>query len=96
MPYTVLRLCGFMQALISQYAVPILEEQSVFGTDDQTRTAYLDTQDAARMTMAALRTDATINKTLTLAGPQAYTIQEVSVAAPLSHCHTDIHESEMR
>lgn len=77
MPYTVLRLCGFMQALISQYAVPILEEQSVFGTDDQTRTAYLDTQDAARMTMAALRTDATINKTLTLAGPKAYTIQEV-------------------
>jgi uncharacterized protein YbjT (DUF2867 family) len=83
MPYTVLRLCGFMQALISQYAVPILEEQSVFGTDDQTRTAYLDTQDAARMTMAALRTEATIGKTLTLAGPKAYTIQEVRAHACL-------------
>jgi uncharacterized protein YbjT (DUF2867 family) len=77
MPYTVLRLCGFMQALISQYAVPILEDQSVFGTDDQTRTAYLDTQDVARMTMAALRTDATIGKTITLAGPKAYTTSEV-------------------
>jgi hypothetical protein len=68
-----------MQALISQYAVPILEDQSVFGTDDQTRTAYLDTQDVARMTMAALRTDATIGKTITLAGPKAYTTSEVRV-----------------
>eukprot|EP00976_Prorocentrum_cordatum_P095597 1190243-Prorocentrum_minimum.AAC.1 len=43
-PFTVLRMCGFMQALISQYAVPILEEESVWGTDDTTKTAYLDTQ----------------------------------------------------
>jgi hypothetical protein len=41
MNYTVLRLCGFMQPLISGYAVPILEEQQVWGTDDDTRTAYL-------------------------------------------------------
>ena len=34
MNYTVLRLCGFMQPLISGYAVPILEEQQVWGTDD--------------------------------------------------------------
>ena len=27
MNYTVLRLCGFMQPLISGYAVPVLEEQ---------------------------------------------------------------------
>mmetsp|Transcript_31067 Transcript_31067/g.43042 ORF Transcript_31067/g.43042 Transcript_31067/m.43042 type:complete len:405 (+) Transcript_31067:102-1316(+) len=77
MPYTVLRNCGFMQALISQYAVPILEEQSVWGTSDTTRTAYLDTQDVARMTLACLRSDETVNKTYTLAGPKAYTIQEV-------------------
>lgn len=43
--YTVLRLTGFMQPLISAYAVPILEEQPVWGTSDTTRTAYLDTQD---------------------------------------------------
>eukprot|EP00241_Pyramimonas_parkeae_P005882 CAMPEP_0114252466 /NCGR_PEP_ID=MMETSP0058-20121206/15853_1 /TAXON_ID=36894 /ORGANISM="Pyramimonas parkeae, CCMP726" /LENGTH=396 /DNA_ID=CAMNT_0001366405 /DNA_START=69 /DNA_END=1259 /DNA_ORIENTATION=+ len=77
LPYTVLHMCGFMQALISQYAVPILEEQSVWGTDDETKTAYLDTQDAARMTLATLRSEAAINKSITLAGPQAYTIKEV-------------------
>jgi len=77
MPYTVFRMCGFMQALISQYAVPILEEESVWGTDDTTKTAYLDTQDAARMTLASLRTEEAIGKTITLAGPDAYTIAEV-------------------
>jgi hypothetical protein len=35
--------------------VPILEEKQVWGTNDQTRTAYLDTTDVARMTLAALR-----------------------------------------
>ena len=34
MNYTVLRLCGFMQPLISGYAVPVLEEQPLWGTDD--------------------------------------------------------------
>ena len=75
--FTTLRITGFMQPLISAYAVPILEEQSVWGTTDSTRTAYLDTQDAARMTLAAIRRDQTIGKTLVLSGPKSYTVQEV-------------------
>ena len=42
--FTILRLCGFMQAIIGNYAVPILEEKQVWGTSDATRTAYLDSQ----------------------------------------------------
>ena len=77
MDFTVLRLCGFMQPLIAGYAVPVLEEQSLWGTDDDTRTAYLDTQDVAKMTLAAVRRDEAANKVMTLAGPKAYSVREV-------------------
>ncbi|KAL2608617.1 hypothetical protein R1flu_027190 [Riccia fluitans] len=75
--YTTIRLCGFMQGLIGQYAVPILEEKSVWGTDAPTRIAYMDTQDIARLTLTALRNEKTDKKSLTLAGPRAWTTQEV-------------------
>ena len=75
--YTVLRMCGFMQAVIGNYAVPVLEEQTVWGTDDQTKTAYLDATDCAKMVLAALRNDETVGRTLTLAGPEAFTVGEV-------------------
>ena len=31
-----------VQALIGNYAVPILEDKQVWGTSDETKTAYLD------------------------------------------------------
>merc|ERR1719235_1200858 len=75
--YTIIRLCGFMQAIIGNCAIPILEERSVWGTDDQTRTAYIDTQDAAKMTLRALTKPTLIGKTITLAGPESLTTTEV-------------------
>ena len=77
MDYTVLRLCGFMQPLIAGYAVPVLEEQPLWGTDDDTKTAYLDTQDVAKMTLAAVRREEAANKVMTLAGPKSYSVREV-------------------
>ncbi|WVZ21373.1 hypothetical protein V8G54_008695 [Vigna mungo] len=75
--HIVIRLCGFMQGLIGQYAVPILEEKSVWGTDAPTRIAYMDTQDIARLTFIAIRNEKLIGKLLTFAGPRAWTTQEV-------------------
>ncbi|KAG2483956.1 hypothetical protein HYH03_017202 [Edaphochlamys debaryana] len=75
--YTVFRLCGFHQAVIGNYAVPILEDRAVWGTNDDTRTAYLDSTDVAKMTMAALRVEAASRRTLTLSGPKAWTTREV-------------------
>merc|ERR1712176_1726054 len=74
--HTVIRLCGFMRAVISQYAVPILEEKSVYGTDDQTKIAYMDTTDVAKLTLASLKKE-NCSKVLAFAGPQAFTIQQV-------------------
>ncbi|KAH9694423.1 protein HIGH CHLOROPHYLL FLUORESCENCE PHENOTYPE 244 [Citrus sinensis] len=63
--------------LIGQYAVPILEEKSVWGTDALTRIAYMDTQDIARLTFVALRNEKINGRTLTFSGPRAWTTQEV-------------------
>ncbi|PWZ52401.1 Uncharacterized protein ycf39 [Zea mays] len=75
--YIIIRLCGFMQGLIGQYAVPILEEKSVWGTDAPTRIAYMDTQDVARLTFIAMRNEKANKKLMTFAGPRAWTTQEV-------------------
>lgn len=75
--FTIFRLCGFMQAIIGNYAVPILEEEQVWSTDDDTRTSYLDSQDVARMTIAALRNEATFHQTLTLSGVKDYSTDEI-------------------
>ncbi|KAI3947756.1 hypothetical protein MKX01_034421 [Papaver californicum] len=77
LPYITIRLCGFMQGLIGQYAVPILEDKAVWGTDAPTRIAYMDTQDIARLTFIALRNEKINKKLLTFAGPRAWTTQEV-------------------
>ena len=89
--YTVLRMCGFMQAVIGNYAVPVLEEQTVWGTKDDTKTAYLDATDCAKMVVAALRNEETIGKTLTLAGPESYTVSEViAMCEELSDSTADV------
>ena len=51
-----------VQAIIGNYAAPILEETQVWSTDDDTRTSYLDSQDIVRMTMAALCNRETFGK----------------------------------
>ena len=57
--------------------MPILEDKPVWGTTDETRTAYMDSRDVARAALAALHTDAAVGRTLALAGPQGYTTKEV-------------------
>jgi uncharacterized protein YbjT (DUF2867 family) len=79
------------QAIIGNYAVPILEEKPVWGTTDETRTAYLDTQDVARMVMAALRSEAAVGRTLPLAGPKAWSTAEViALCEKLADCDAEV------
>jgi len=75
--YTVLRPCGFFQGLIGQYAIPILENQSVWVMGEASPVAYMDTQDIARFAIQALSKPATERQTFELAGPRAWGPYEI-------------------
>jgi uncharacterized protein YbjT (DUF2867 family) len=75
--YTILRPCGFLQGLIGQYAIPILENQSVWVTGEAAPTAYMDTQDIAKFAVRALDVPAAENKSLPVVGGRAWGAYEI-------------------
>ncbi|NEP59267.1 MAG: SDR family oxidoreductase [Symploca sp. SIO2G7] len=75
--YTILRPCGFMQGLIGQYAVPILDGQAVWITGETSTVAYLDTQDIAKFTIRVLEVPEAENKTYPLVGAHAWGTREI-------------------
>ncbi|WP_017327267.1 NmrA family NAD(P)-binding protein [Synechococcus sp. PCC 7336] len=76
-PYTIFRPCGFMQGLIGQYAIPILEDQLVWTTKPPTAISYIDTLDAAAIAVKAIGCEGALRQTLPLAGSKAWTPSEV-------------------
>lgn len=75
--YTILRPCGFFQGLIGQYAIPILENQSIWVLGESTAIAYMDTQDVAKFAVRAIDRPATYGRTFDLAGTRAWTADEI-------------------
>lgn len=75
--YTILRLAGFMQGLIAEFAIPVLEGRTAFITQDSDPIAYLSTLDIARFAVAALTTPATEKQTLPVVGPKAWSGLEI-------------------
>jgi uncharacterized protein YbjT (DUF2867 family) len=60
--YTILRGVAFMQGLISQFAIPVLENQTVWVSGTPTPIAYMNTQDMARFAVAALERPQTVRQ----------------------------------
>lgn len=75
--YTVLRPCGFFQGLIGQYAIPVLEKQSIWVMGEASPIAYMDTQDVAKFAVQTLFRSQTNQQTFELAGPRAWGPYEI-------------------
>ena len=70
--YTILKPCGFLQGLIGQYAIPVLDNQAVWLTGDSSPIAYMDTQDVAKFAVRAVEIPETQNKTFPIVGTRAW------------------------
>jgi uncharacterized protein YbjT (DUF2867 family) len=76
--YTILRCVAFMQGLISQFAIPVLESQTVWVSGSPTPIAYMNTQDVARFAVAALERSGTVRGAFPVVGPKAWTTSEIT------------------
>ena len=75
--YTILQGAAFMQGVISQFAIPVLESQTVWVSGSPTAIAYMNTQDVARFAVAALNRPETIRNSFPVVGPKAWNSGEV-------------------
>lgn len=77
LPYTILRPCGFLQGLIGQYAIPILEKQGIWVMERAAPIAFMNTQDIAQFAITALNTPDTLNRSFPLAGTRPWGAYEI-------------------
>ena len=75
--YTIFNCAAFMQGVIGQFAIPVLDSQAVWMSGTPTKIAYMNTQDMAKVIVSAVNNPNTHRLKLPLVGPKAWDSNEV-------------------
>jgi len=75
--YTVFQCSGFFQGLINQYAIPILEKQTIWLLGNSAPVAYLDTLDAAEAVVKSIPDSKANKKNFILTGNRFWSSEEI-------------------
>ena len=75
--YTIFKCAAFMQGVISQFAIPVLDSQAVWMSGTPTKIAYMNTQDMANIIVSSINNPRSYKLSLPLVGPKAWDSDEV-------------------
>jgi len=75
--YTIFKCAAFMQGVISQFAIPVLDSQAVWMSGTPTKIAYMNTQDMAKIIVSSINNSKSYKLSLPLVGPKAWDSDEV-------------------
>ncbi len=75
--YTIFKCAAFMQGVISQFAIPVLDSQAVWMSGTPTKIAYMNTQDMAKIIVTSINNPKSFKLSLPLVGPKAWDSDEV-------------------
>ncbi len=75
--FTILQGAAFMQGVIGQFAIPILDSQPVWISGTPSEISYMNTEDMAAFAVSALNRKNTIRKSYPVVGPKCWKSEDV-------------------